>query len=248
MSTRRRGSTLIPCLRGFTLFPRLRGFTLIELLVALFITAIVFAIGYGGLNQALQHRDTIKEHEDRLSKVQGAVETLVQDFAQASARPIRDPLGSTWLPCFVAQSTQDTLGSDSSASAATSSASTTSSGPGADDTGDVDLVVFTRAGWTNPAGVQRGTLERVSYRFNDGKLWRMHWAVLDGAEGSLPLHRQLLDQVKSVSFRFMDTGRNWVNQWPEPGNSAMRTRPLAVEVTLELNDWGRIVRLIEVPA
>ncbi|HTY51172.1 MAG TPA: type II secretion system minor pseudopilin GspJ, partial [Steroidobacteraceae bacterium] len=123
-----------------------------------------------------------------------------------------------------------------------------SSASGTDDTGGVDLVVFTRAGWANPAGIQRSTLERVSYRFNDGKLWRMHWEVLDDVEGSQPVHRELLDHVKSVSFRFMNDSRQWVTQWPATGNSAMRTRPFAVEVTLELTDWGRIVRVIEVPA
>ena len=40
--------------------PRQRGFTLIELLVALFIAAIMFAMGYGAINQALKNHDTLR--------------------------------------------------------------------------------------------------------------------------------------------------------------------------------------------
>ena len=46
---------------------RNRGFTLLELLVAMFIAAIMFAIGYGAINQAainwINH-DGIKDQQD----------------------------------------------------------------------------------------------------------------------------------------------------------------------------------------
>jgi general secretion pathway protein J len=48
----------------------------------------------------------------------------------------------------------------------------------------------------------------------------------------------------------MDDGRNWRDLWPVPGSmaqdTALRWRPRAVEVTLELEDWGKLVRIIEV--
>ena len=47
----------------------------------------------------------------------------------------------------------------------------------------------------------------------------------------------------------MDNQKQWQEQWP-PLNAApatiTRLRPLAVEVTLELEDFGEITRLIEV--
>jgi Type II secretion system (T2SS), protein J len=46
----------------------------------------------------------------------------------------------------------------------------------------------------------------------------------------------------------MNDARQWVNQWPALGTSSLRTRPFAVEITLDLEDWGKIVRVIEVPA
>ena len=181
---------------------------------------------------------------------------MVQDFSELSARPIRDPLGQNWLACISAQSS-DSLSGSAASSASGASASTPavpdddaddddSTAP-ADD-GGPDLVAFTRGGWANPAGIQRPTLERVSYRFANGTLRRMHWMVLDDVEASLPVRRDVLTHVKSVSFRFMNDARQWSTQWPPLGATSLRSRPFAIEITLELEDWGHIVRVIEVPS
>jgi general secretion pathway protein J len=232
------------------------GFTLIELIVALFITAIIFTVGYGAINQALRNHEQLKEHQSRLSEVQDAVRVMAQDFSELSPRPIRDQLGQNWLACITTQSS--TAPADTSATSDSDSSSPDSSAaePDTDDTdgsdtapddGGPDLVAFTRGGWANPAGIQRPTLERVSYRFAKGTLRRMHWAVLDSIEGTQPVRRDLLTHVKSVTFRFMNDSRQWVDQWPATGSTTLRSRPFAVQVTLELEDWGEIVRVVEVP-
>ena len=235
------------------------GFTLIELIVAMFITAIIFAVGYGSINQALRNHEQLKEHQARLSEVQSAVRVMVQDFSELAPRPIRDQLGQNWLACITSQSTttQADVTSDSGSSAPDSSSPDSTPAESDTDTNDTDdssapddggpdLVAFTRGGWANPAGIQRPTLERVSYRFAKGILRRMHWAVLDSTEGSQPVRRDLLTHVKSVTFRFMNDSRQWVTQWPATGSNALRTRPFAVQITLELEDWGEIVRIVEV--
>jgi general secretion pathway protein J len=234
---------------------RSSGFTLIELIVALFITAIIFAVGYGSINQALRNHEQLKEHQARLSEVQSAVRVMVQDFSELAPRPIRDQLGQNWLACITTQTTtapaDTSSNSDSDSSAPDSSAAEPETGDTdesdtAPDDGGPDLVAFTRGGWANPAGIQRPTLERVSYRFAKGTLRRMHWAVLDSTEGSLPVRRDLLTHVKSVTFRYMNDSRQWVDQWPATGATTLRSRPFAVQVTLELEDWGEIVRIVEV--
>lgn len=198
------------------------GFTLVELLVALFITAIVFALGYGAINQAVSNRTALQANQDRLLAVQTAVRTLVLDFTQLSPRPVRQPLGAGYLGAIVADART----------------------PG--------LVTLTRGGWSNPAGTERSTLQRVRYVLDGQVLRREYWATLDAQQQPAPRSRQLLTDVKSVKLRFMDESHNWQDQWP-PANlgpdlteRALRTRPIAVEVTLELLDWGVIVRLIEV--
>jgi len=75
-----------------------RGFTLIELLVALFITAIMFVIGYGELDQALRSRRELDEHSARLIAVQQALRTIEQDFELLQPRPVRNLVGDGYLP------------------------------------------------------------------------------------------------------------------------------------------------------
>jgi general secretion pathway protein J len=241
------------------------GFTLIELLVALFITAIVFTIGYGAINQALNNREALQTRQARLNAVETAVRVLVQDFSQVTPRPVRDIVGTSVLPCLVGSSPDSSLSGSSSSGGlsgsggglgssfstpSTSGASSTSGSSSASNpSGVTDLVTFTRAGWANPAGIQRPALERVAYRLQDGVLKRMHWPVLDVTEATAPIGRDLLDHVKSVGFRYMTDARQWTDQWPPAGNANVyRLRPFAIEVTLELEDWGKIVRIIEVPA
>ncbi len=199
-----------------------RGFTLIELLVALFITAIVSTLGYSAINQAVNNRETVLQRQDRLIAVQSAMRMFVQAFAQLAPRPVRQPLGTGHLPAISA------------------------------DARTGELVSLTRGGWTNPAGVQRATLQRVRYVLQEGRLRREYWTVLDATIDPPPRRRELLDRVKAVTFRYMDDGRTWREQWPPPTlNSAptqqdLRWRPIAVEITLELEDWGKLVRLIEI--
>ena len=202
---------------------RAGGFTLVELLVALFITSVVFALGYGAINQALANRATLERNQDRLLAVQNAVRVMVTDFAQLSPRPVRQTIGDGNLPSL------------------------------STDTRLLGLVTFTRSGWTNPAGAQRSSLQRVRYVLDGQTLKREYWLVLDPTEDPRPRSRELLRDVQSIQFRFMDSTNAWQTQWPAPavGSDPLRRnlyiRPLAVEVTLELSDWGRIVRLIEVP-
>ena len=63
----------------------------------------------------------------------------------------------------------------------------------------------------------------------------------------------MLFRSKSVTFRYMDVSRTWQTQWPPTSVagataqlSTLRIRPIAVEVTLETEDWGKLVRIIEV--
>lgn len=80
-------------------------------------------------------------------------------------------------------------------------------------------------------------------------MFRDQWPVLDRTLANEPVTTELLDEVTEVRLRFMDNRRTWRDQWPGAGNAAgagARARPLAVEITLNLADWGEIVRLIEV--
>jgi len=131
---------------------RFRGFTLIEVVIAMFIAAIMFAIGYGAINQALRDRESLNVSQARVTEIQRGMRVVAQDFAQMSDRPSRDITGTGQLMPAV-------------------------SGDGRNDT----LVIFSRNGWSNPAGIQRPAEQRVRYRFVDGSLVREHWLSVDPA-------------------------------------------------------------------
>jgi general secretion pathway protein J len=105
----------------------------------------------------------------------------------------------------------------------------------------------------NPVGVERSTLQRVRYALRGGKLYREYWTVLDAQLEPAPVSRELLSGVRLFKVRYMSDARTWQDSWPPAtlGGGArpereLRWRPIAVEVTLELEDWGRLTRLIEV--
>lgn len=108
-------------------------------------------------------------------------------------------------------------------------------------------VEFTRAGWANPAGIGRPTLQRVRYSLQDNKLVREYHAALDAVLNDEPKKIELIDQVKSFRVEFLDAQQQWSPDWPRAGGqSSLRARPVAVKIELELDDWGAITRIVEV--
>jgi general secretion pathway protein J len=216
---------------------RSRGFTLLELLVALFITAILFAMGYGALSQALTSRKEVEEQSARLSAVQQTMRVLEQDFELMQPRPARDPLGNGYeAALLVSQNASSAMSTDDNAGGS----------------GGAPLVTFTRGGWANPAGLPRSELQRVSYLVRDGKLVRQNLPVMDTTAATAIVERELLDQVQSVSFEYMDESFAWAPTWPTPGmqmstpQDLWRARPIAVKIVLTLKDAGVLTRIIEV--
>jgi len=220
-----------------------KGFTLLELLVALFIAAVMFAMGYGAINQALQSRGSIRQHQEKLLALETAMRVIEQDFVQLAPRPVRQPVGDGYLPCL-----QGNPNSDSSNTPASSDTPDTS------DT-SAPLVVMTRNGWSNPTGVPRSELQRVAYVFDNGTLVREHWNVLDATLSGTPIKRNLLKHLRGVTFRYLQPATHtWVDTWPSAGaapggnvsDSYYRLRPMAVEVTLDTKDWGKLERVFEI--
>ena len=108
---------------------------------------------------------------------------------------------------------------------------------------------LTRNGWPNSAGVPRSTQQRMAYRIEEDELIRYHWSVLDRTAGSLPIATILLDEVESLTFRFLQANGDWSDQWPPSATgvtSNSSVLPRAVEITLVLPDEGELIRVVEV--
>lgn len=192
-----------------------RGFTLLEMLVALTVFALISAMVFTGQRAVLSAKQQTDARAERLRRLQSTQLMLEQDIDQMVLRGVRDEYGDA----------QPALSSS--------------------DLGTIRLAL-TRGGWLNPLGLPRSTLQRVAYGIEEDALVRYSWSVLDRAQDSEPYKVVLLDDVRALKIRFLDQQHQWQSQWPAPVQGdkvAPPTLPLALEVTLELADWGEIRRL-----
>ena len=172
-----------------------RGFTLVELLVALFIFALLAAAGVSILAFSVRAQSAASERLDEIAALGRVGAIISADMAQATPRSTRNREGDL-LPAFDGEAARN---------------------------GEAFLS-FVRAGWTNAEGAPRASLQRVEYRFVDGRLERVPFAMLDGAE---PITRSvLIDNVERISVRYrLDV--EWMDDW-QP------TRPDALPRAMEL--------------
>tara|TARA_R110002110_G_scaffold91264_2_gene237545 strand:- start:166986 stop:167657 length:672 start_codon:yes stop_codon:yes gene_type:complete len=212
--------------------PASAGFTLIEVLIALAITAFVSVIAYTGLSTAIVGVESTRAVADRSYEINRVWMILSRDLRQFVTRPVRDEFGET----------EPALSGGIAARFPLS---------------------FTRGGWHNPQNQLRSHLQRVNYRVEDNTLWRDHYAVLDRSGDTQPSSVELLRDVEFLQLRFLpslgqlqasgdgtaietrDWSENWITDTSRPG--AVLEPPVAVEVRLQLADWGELRWLYALP-
>ncbi|MBT8091786.1 MAG: type II secretion system minor pseudopilin GspJ [Gammaproteobacteria bacterium] len=202
-----------------------KGFTLIEVLVALAIFGVLSLLAYISLSQTLANSDMLGERMTRLQSIQKSISYLSSELLQVAPRPVRVELGGVPLPAL-----QSSLASEFA-------------------------LQLTRGGWPNFAGAPRSTMQRVAYRIEDGDLLRYHWYVLDRTLNSQPVATVMLEDVSSLTFRFLTGNDDWADQWPPLSSQAAPQSqatsfnvelPRAIEIILVLENEGEITRIVEV--
>ena len=108
-----------------------------------------------------------------------------------------------------------------------------------------ETIAWTRAGYRNPAQLKRSNIQRVAYKLEQNKLVRVTWPVLDLAQDTEALEIDVLSDIETVEWRFLNRNSEWVLDWPEAGsNGGVEPLPKAVEFSFDLKDWGKVRRLI----
>lgn len=196
-----------------------RGFTLIEVMVAMALTTLIATLAYTSLNSATVASEQTIAEAQRLREIDRALRLLEKDLAQAVARNITDRYGNAENPLVG---------------------------------GEQDMA-FTRTGWPNPAEDPRSQLQRVSWEFYDEQLSRSHSAQLDGYDWEDNKRALLLSGVSTLRINYLGKqasglDRNadaWRSQWGQGGSNV--SLPVAVQIIIELEDWGEIRRLFTLP-
>ncbi|MES9861923.1 MAG: type II secretion system minor pseudopilin GspJ [Candidatus Thiodiazotropha sp. LLP2] len=193
-----------------------QGFTLLELLIAITIFAILATFAYSGLKVVLDTEHQTSQYSKRMSQLQLALSLIQRDIEQAIDRPIRDQHGDE-LAAIVSGGFSGTL------------------------------LELTRGGYANPMKLPRSNLQRIAYQIEEETLYRLTWRILDRAQDSEPHRYKLIENIEELELVYFDHELKKQNQWPpnkfDPDSGKKPGLPIAIEMNLELKDWGKIRRL-----
>ena len=214
------------------------GFTLVEMIIAIALSAIVATMAYQAFEGATRNAQSTREVLRDINKLDKAWQLIGQDI-----RNVLPPMPPQVL--FRGESLKS-KGKDSFQV----------------------IMIFARRGWANPLGRLRSDLQQVSYRIDEGKLWRDYLPERNVPLESIDferesLHQLLLENVTDIQLRFLsdsniksngksvlegtDYINGWEADWPPVNPTGASALPIAVEITIEVEGVGRSVRLFEIP-
>ena len=220
---------------------RSAGFTLLEVMVAIALSAVVATLAYQGLSSASAGAERSREILTQINELDRAWQILATDMRHLLA-PELGPTGGRFQ--FNAQSLE-----------------------GGTDV-EQRLLIFTRRNWFNPMQRPRSDLQEVSYRIEDGTLWRDYrpYRNLPYDEFSFEqsaARQELLNDVTDIELRFLSIAtlqnsgrgalsgdeymRDWAPAWPDPNEMGNPLAlPLAVYVRIEIEGVGASERLFDI--
>jgi general secretion pathway protein J len=187
------------------------GFTLVEMLIALAIFGMITAGSVALLSFSVRAQDMADRQLAGLSAIRRAGTLLGADFAQAVPRPWRDEAGQPQRSFY---------------------------GTGGQET---RLLVLVRGGWDNPDALPRSSLQRVEYRLQAGRLYRVGFAHVDG--GGAAAVSSLIEDVQRIKLRYRDREGAWLPAWDRPDP---RELPAAVEMVATTGRFGTVRQLFVV--
>lgn len=198
-----------------------RGFTLLEVLVALAIFAIIGTVAFSAVQRGVDTTERLAEQRRFWQDLDAAFRLLAQDLEMAIARAPRIP-GQQGLRAFEGY------------------------GRGRPGRGG-ELLRLTRAGVTSVREGPVSPYRRVTYRIEEGRLYRGAWHRLDVSVRREPREAQLLRGIEDHRIEYwQDEGQRWIGQWPRrlaTGDGDEPGLPEAVRLRLDFGDRGAFQRI-----
>ena len=195
-----------------------------ELLIAMTVFAVMTTLAFSGLQIVLDTRERVEKETLLYDHLRVAFSIIERDVEQAVSREVRDEHGGIRASVIG--------GSFNSIS-----------------------LELSRSGWENPLNQKRSTLQRVGYRLEDKGLYRIRWRQLDRTSDDQFDEVELMGGVTEFEVRFL-RGLEWQTSWPPPLSnisSSLQAQaginqglPNAIEITLDVENVGKITRLFRV--
>ena len=191
-----------------------RAFTLLEMIVAIGIFAVIAVVSYGSLNRFLDNRDVLQAEMTLMKDLQLAFSLLEQDMHFMSGRIVRDEYGDP-EPLLIVNSI---------------------------DIAD-ELLRFTTARRSvSLPGVS--TLQRTSYRWENGDFIRVNWLVLDRDQDAIESKQLLLSDVDSVRVNVLTSDEESM-QAASTWDSAEKL-PDGIEWQIQMADGKQYRRVFDI--
>lgn len=203
---------------------RSQGFSLVELMIALAIFALLVTLAYQSVNLLLDAGRRVETPQRELQELQRAMVIIERDLHQlALLRPANT--GNAFAN--VQAGSNSIFKPDDPAV----------------------LLEFTRGGnpdvaWQARDGaLRRSTLQRVRYVWEEGRLLRQTWNLVDHVETAAPVSHVLLTGLSAApQFRFkQERGGNFVTTLPRE-----RSKLVAIELNLQHERFGKLQRIFVV--
>lgn len=191
-----------------------RAFTLLEMIVAIGIFAVLAIVSYGSLNRFLDNRDVLQAEIEMMKDLQLAFSLLQQDMHFMSERIVRDEYGDP-EPLLIVNSI-DLAG---------------------------ELLRFTTAR-RNVFLPGVSTLQRTSYRWENGDFVRVNWLVLDRDQDAVESKQILLSDVDSVRVNVLSTAEDTtetLSTW-----DSVEKLPDGVEWQIQMADGKQYRRVFDI--
>ncbi|MBW4933080.1 type II secretion system minor pseudopilin GspJ [Marinobacter sp. F4206] len=200
-----------------------QGFTLMEVLIAVTITAVIGLGVWQVISGVVTSRDRVNELSEDFDGLQRAMLLLERDITQIVNRSARDIYGD-YKPALTSREEDFAL-------------------------------LLTRQGWRNPLGTRRSGLQRVAWEFTGDELRRRYWPMVDQGQEDDSRDILLLEDVLAFEIRFLTDKRSWQPEWPtdemmaglNPGSRPEIPLPAGIELTLEHERFGELVRTFALP-
>lgn len=150
------------------------GFTLVEVLISLFIFALISAGTMGAMLQTFAVKERLNIASAELADIAAFRSILRADMNAMTLRPMRDGVGGTETFLVTTR----------------------------DPAENAAILTFSRLGRSNPTGAPRGQVERVRYLFRDGQFIRQSLRHENPAQREGWTGRVLLEGVEDVDVTY----------------------------------------------